>query len=486
MIGLWIVQTTLVVSLLCVVALLLGRKDRLSPTAMHALWTVILVRFLVPPGLLTWPWTLPDIRVATVRLTTDSPEQAPSRSPESEEPTVVRLKPESDSVEPTAQTSIMVVGSHATSPTSETPGDIDRLEIIFWFLAGVWLAGSLWILARHGRDWRRLRQWIRFAEPAPTELVRQVRALSHRLKVRPPVVGIVSGLPSPSVAGLISPVLLWPKNSFHQTGDAGSQTVLIHELAHLRRRDHLLLAVELLAQSIWWWHPLFYIVRRHRRFYAEFACDAWVVHLLPSSRRTYAQTILQVCEALSRFPEPAAVLGVGGQIADLKRRLEFILNRSPRCGLSRRAIVGLLGLALAVAPSWAIGTASDEVLPMSSESARSDEPWDVLSSMRQAPRPTANPSEIFSDAIPRSAHEWSMGPAAPAEETSAVVTRHYRLPPKAARRLGALLRSLADSKRLRVEVQEDGLLVTTRPADQPIVARLIDMIGRSPGIRSGD
>src|SRR5271166_2437867 len=45
------------VSLLALLALLLGRWRRLGPAARHALWLVVLLKLLTPP-LLFWPWPL--------------------------------------------------------------------------------------------------------------------------------------------------------------------------------------------------------------------------------------------------------------------------------------------------------------------------------------------------------------------------------------------------------------------------------------------
>ena len=74
----------------------------------------------------------------------------------------------------------------------------------------------------------------------------------------------------------------------------------VSELAHLRRRDHWIGWLQLVAGCLWWWHPLYRYVSRQVRANAELACDAWVVTLMPSARRAYADALLEVSHLLSR------------------------------------------------------------------------------------------------------------------------------------------------------------------------------------------
>jgi hypothetical protein len=54
----WVAETSLVASILALVALLGGRFRRLGPAARHALWLVVLVKLMTPP-LVHWPWSRP-------------------------------------------------------------------------------------------------------------------------------------------------------------------------------------------------------------------------------------------------------------------------------------------------------------------------------------------------------------------------------------------------------------------------------------------
>ena len=54
---LWFAETTLVAGVLAALAIVGGRLRRIPPSARHALWLVVLIKFLTPP-LVCWPWAI--------------------------------------------------------------------------------------------------------------------------------------------------------------------------------------------------------------------------------------------------------------------------------------------------------------------------------------------------------------------------------------------------------------------------------------------
>ncbi|MFI5378978.1 MAG: LCCL domain-containing protein [Tepidisphaerales bacterium] len=135
-------------------------------------------------------------------------------------------------------------------------------------------------------------------------------------------------------------------------------------LAHLKRRDHWVGWLELLAGCVWWWNPLYWYVRHQLRENAELACDAWVVGTLPRGRRAYAEALLAVCESMSRPAAPMPALGVGtGGRRFLRRRLTMIIQehvpfRLPRTGLLVAALLTILNV-----PAWSQKAPDDPAAP---------------------------------------------------------------------------------------------------------------------------
>ncbi len=78
---------------------------------------------------------------------------------------------------------------------------------------------------------------------------------------------------SPRHASLqLGAMILWPTEM--QSTTTGSRAILAHEIAHLRRRDHWAVWLELIADVLWWWNPACYFIRRRLHETRESACDA--------------------------------------------------------------------------------------------------------------------------------------------------------------------------------------------------------------------
>ena len=128
-------------------------------------------------------------------------------------------------------------------------------------------------------------------------------------------------------ARLIIPTELWKS-----LNDGQRSLLLVHELAHLQRGDHLLRLFELAVTALYWWLPVVWWARYALRDAEEQCCDAWVVWAFPKEARTYAETLLETVDFLnpSRATEPLLASGFG-KVHHLRRRLTMImLGTTPR------------------------------------------------------------------------------------------------------------------------------------------------------------
>jgi beta-lactamase regulating signal transducer with metallopeptidase domain len=379
---------TLVAAALAAVVLVLCRFFQPSPATRHALWLVVVVKLLSPVGLL-WSVPLPFEQprllsgaVSRTAVPTANTREAelPTLGPPNEQPLyLVSFTPNSSAEDPEGAALIPSdyrLQEAMTAPTAETaenpvpnlPSAMRTGSINFsvyeWLLI-VWLAGAIVVAWRYlWRTWCFAR-YSRSGKPAAPSLQRQVAELSDLLGVRPPEVRVLADLPSPVVWCLWRRVLLWPKGLQDQLKGEGRRAVLIHELAHLRRRDHWVRWLELLAAVIHWWNPLFWLVRRQLRFHAELACDAWVTGTLPDSRRSYAEALLEVCMRTSKAAAPSPAVGAGGDGRnDFQRRLTMIMREQAPCRLAAGAKLCVVLLALAAIPAWTLGQAKlDQINP---------------------------------------------------------------------------------------------------------------------------
>src|SRR5262249_28162567 len=153
---------------------------------------------------------------------------------------------------------------------------------------------------------------LRFAVPAPDDLVAEADRLAERIGTRAPELLVVPGLGTPMLWCLGRPRLLVPSALIKSIDRRQWRGILAHELAHLRGGDHWFSRLELAAGLLWWWNPLYWLARARLDAEAELACDAWVVWALPDDRLAYAETLFAIGSALSRAVAPAPALGVAG------------------------------------------------------------------------------------------------------------------------------------------------------------------------------
>jgi beta-lactamase regulating signal transducer with metallopeptidase domain len=368
----WLILHTAAVGLLAGAAALLGR--RLAPAARHVLWLVVLVKLLTPPVLI-WPWGLPAPFEAA------SPPAAQQGDVEAAEadtaPALIVVLPAADTPPP------LLAVDQAALPAAAATAQAGRPPWEDWLLHSallLWIAGGLVMAVLHGVRIVALRRRLGAALAVPPRLSAEVAQAAAKLGVRAPAIRVLTGLASPMLCGWGSPQLLWPEGLEQELDTDGQRAVLIHELAHLSRRDHWTAWLVLMGACVWWWHPLYWLVRGQLAREAELACDAWVVATMPHGRRAYAEALLAVALRGSWTAGLAPALGAAGSRRDLERRLIMIMRERPVCRLSLAVAAAAVALAVLGLPAWTLQSFGQQPAAVA--------PVDPVVSQSQAPLPT--------------------------------------------------------------------------------------------------
>jgi hypothetical protein len=101
--------------------------------------------------------------------------------------------------------------------------------------------------------------------------------------------------------------LLWPEGIVRHMDDAHLESVLAHEVCHVRRRDNLTSAIHMLVEALFWFHPVVWWMERQLVKERECACDEAVLQL-GNEAAVYAESILdaefrcEVCGLVSINP----------------------------------------------------------------------------------------------------------------------------------------------------------------------------------------
>jgi beta-lactamase regulating signal transducer with metallopeptidase domain len=213
--------------------------------------------------------------------------------------------------------------------------------------AGAWALGAVIALAIALGRAARIARIVRRGTAAP----RDVRAIVAESAAaaglpRPPRVLMTSARICPLVWCGWRPVIVVPEGLWRELDDVGRRAVLVHEIAHLRRRDHWVCWIALVAGCVYWWHPVAWWILRRIRDEADLCCDVWVTELLPGARRAYATALLQTRRFTSRAQPalPAVALGVTSPRAKrLARRITMVMTKhmAPRLTLGGALLAGL-------------------------------------------------------------------------------------------------------------------------------------------------
>jgi beta-lactamase regulating signal transducer with metallopeptidase domain len=306
------------------------------PAVRHGLWLLVLVKFIAPPLVaVPVPWMSDEAPVAV--------------SPAAPEPALAVADVE-------AIEGLAIDETPLDPPISRPP--LLSAKNIVEAVVVVWLGGAACGLVLTVARVASFVRLLRHASPAPTEVVERAHALARAidLKEAPPV-WFVPGSVCPMLWALFgAPRLLLPRALWEQMEADQRDSLLLHELAHLKRRDHRVRLLEMAVSLMFWWHPVAWWARRNLREAEEQCCDAWVLWVLPKSNRAYANALLHAVDFLSRssIRVPAAASGMG-QVHHLRRRLVMIKRGGTPRMLSRGGSLALWGAAivfLPLAPSW--------------------------------------------------------------------------------------------------------------------------------------
>lgn len=306
----WLLANSVVAFLLCGIVLAIGRFAKPAPAVMHVLWLFVLLKLVTPPLFEVPLWAADS---AEVPLAADSFGASPK-----------------ESLPGTALVSIPAPDAMARMAAAHTPVPWNAV------LGGVWLLGSVVMLVRLASGVRRQRRRVDRLPPAPQWLQREVERLAMRMAVRTPLLLDDACATSPCVWSLGTPRLVLPARALAAATRKGRMSVLAHELAHLRRGDHLVAHLELALAVVLWWHPLFWFARAQLRDWAELACDAWAVASVPSAAIEYATVLVDaVAENDSAVLGMTVLAARPAARAAFERRLTMILNERVPCRVSR-------------------------------------------------------------------------------------------------------------------------------------------------------
>jgi bla regulator protein blaR1 len=217
------------------------------------------------------------------------------------------------------------------------------LDAAMPWLVAAWAIGVLLLAGRAAIQWWRLQAICRSALPLGPDWERRLAQLRRSFRVLQPVrLRESCRIATPLLLGVLRPVILLPAGLALRLPSAQVELLLAHELAHLRRWDHLANLLQVVVETILFYHPAVHWVSRRVREDREHCCDDLVAAAGSHPPVDYARALLAVAEERVHMPRMALAAG-GGRLLHRVERIVGMQSAQPAAG---RMLV--LGAALGV------------------------------------------------------------------------------------------------------------------------------------------
>lgn len=246
--------------------------------------------------------------------------------------------------------------------TAESPGPTNGTRVFHTVNAGAWPAGvvaawsmlSLLLLARIGWSYRHLSGIKRRAHSASGEQRLHFDSWLQACRIRRKVRLLVSNeIGSPMAVGFFHPAVLLPESLVEEFTRPELDHVLLHELAHVARRDDWTNLWARLAGAFLAIHPVaVWVVQRIDRE-REIACDDWVV-AHTGEARPYAASLARLFELCCVRRRNLLASGMAESRTRLGDRIEMLL-RNGREFTARPSVLRVAGMAAGLLACVAAG-----------------------------------------------------------------------------------------------------------------------------------
>jgi len=181
--------------------------------------------------------------------------------------------------------------AHASSSAVIVPGSW-ALDLFF-----IWavIAGVLLLRVGVGLiQLRTLRATCTALDPAALDTLLQA-TLREFQNVRRVTLCHSDRLQVPTAIGFIKPLVVIPSWALHELSSTELNSILIHELAHLRRFDDWTNLAQQILKALLFFHPAVWWIESHLALEREMACDDAVL-ALTGNPHGYAQCLVSIAE----------------------------------------------------------------------------------------------------------------------------------------------------------------------------------------------
>lgn len=321
------VQSSVLIVLLLIIDFVL--RKRVRAVFRYCVWMLVFVKlilptsFALPTGIGYW---LADYWPTETSVS----EQKPTPAVEQAVPAAVPEQRQVVTLEPA------VINETVPAEVKLEPICWQGLVFLGW-LAGVLVFSALLIQ----RAWF-VKALVAQSKPAKGRLLGTLNECRSQIGIRKTIeLRLSDNMASPAVCGLFKPMILMPTTLLEKLSLEKLKAVLIHELAHIKRRDIWVNVVQTVLQIVYFYNPLLWLANAMVRRVREQAVDEMVLVALGAEADSYSNTLIDIGEMVFWQPNLSLrVIGVVESKSSLKERIKIMLNRP----IPKSAKLGAAGL----------------------------------------------------------------------------------------------------------------------------------------------
>jgi len=197
-------------------------------------------------------------------------------------------------------------------------------KLLFSVCGYIYFAGALFMLFRSVASLTYVRRLQSNGIQLGPEWQEKFLRISLSLGIKRPVKFLESALAyGPMLVGYLKPAVIVPAGMITMLPVSQVETILMHELYHLKRRDYLVNIMQLFIEGILFYHPVVWIISGFIRSEREHCCDDMVLRATDNPEN-YAKALIHIAEQ-QQFTRLAPG-AVGSRKHHFHSRIKRILN----------------------------------------------------------------------------------------------------------------------------------------------------------------
>jgi bla regulator protein blaR1 len=236
------------------------------------------------------------------------------------------------SLEPAKQIFSNTQNAQTLTITGETPSvlanpALSQATALTTAAAAIWMLGLFVQILILFFGQRQLRTMLAAAQPVPA-LDLALQTLAQRFGCHPSIRVLQSAIAQvPLVLGTLKPVIILPSSVLLQMSPTQLEMILMHELVHVRRCDYLVNWLQIVAESVFFFHPALIWLGREIRRLREEICDDQVI-AFGAARLEYARMLVGLEERRTGSIRLAPSAAAGALTQRIERIILPTLNGS--------------------------------------------------------------------------------------------------------------------------------------------------------------